>query len=115
MKARRDLVFSAALAVVLVANHEVRADPIHWSYVSSIFVQPPISDPPGPGTPFAPFIIYAQNHVAGFSSDFPGPSGSFAGSSKILVGNLWPFDFDKSPNAGPIGLGTSYETDILVT
>jgi len=115
MNARNTLVAVATWTIVLVTTHQVRADPIRWGYY--------YSNIDGGSYYFGnstPGFVWAQQPVAGFTSLGPGgifPIGPIpvTGSSKIVVTNLWPFDVDKSPNAGLIPFGVSYSLDVFIT
>jgi hypothetical protein len=116
MKARNTLVAVAAWTIVLVTTHQVHADPIRWSYYYANIVGDGLSEFGNPTFGF----VWAQQPVAGFTSLGPGgifPIGPIpvTGSSKILVTNLWPFDVDKSPNAGLIPFGVTYGLDVFIT
>src|SRR5947208_6193613 len=113
MKARNKLVAFAAWTIVLLTTHQVRADPIQWSYDYTNVIGDPFGIP-------TYGLIVAQQPVAGFTSSYPvnyfppGPYTAY-GSSQILVTSLTAFDFDKSPNPGPIPIVENYALNLYIT
>jgi hypothetical protein len=113
VKSRNTFIAVAAWMIVLLVNHPVYADPIRWSYD----YQNIIGDPFGRHTVG---LISAQQPAAGFLSSYPVnyfPPGPYtaSGSSQIMVTSLTAFDFDRSPNPGPIPIAENYALNLYIT
>jgi hypothetical protein len=98
MKPCYPFVVAGALAVVMFANHQVRADQIHWGYDSEIVSFDPTTD----GVIIHGLVFNSsQSNLVGLFGN--GSSASVTGSSKILIiSGFTPMDLDKSPQAGRV-------------